>query len=103
MSDQPKNDDNKEEPKNTGRRNFLKVAGATAAAAAAVGASNTASADHFDDTAGRYVPPGQWWHHRSLARGWRPLRAPWRQSELANQAGGGWAHAGWLQRIFTCS
>ena len=66
MSDQAKNDNNKEEPKGTDRRNFLKVAGATAAAAAAVGTTATASADSFKDTAERYFPPGQWWHHTGL-------------------------------------
>ena len=65
MSDKPKDDNNKE-PKDTGRRDFLKVAGAAAAAAETVGAGNTASADSFQDTAERYMPPGQWWHHTGL-------------------------------------
>ena len=66
MSDQPKNGDNKEEPKGTGRRDFLSAAGAAAAAAAAVGVGSNASADNFQETADRYIPPDQWWHHTGL-------------------------------------
>ena len=45
------------------RRGFIKGAGAVVAGAAAVGLSSIASADSFQETADRYIPPGQWWHH----------------------------------------
>ncbi len=51
----------------TNRREFMQIAAAAAAtSAAAANVVGEARADSFQETASRYIPPGQWPHHLGL-------------------------------------
>ena len=68
IEDDPRKATNDEfEKVDQSKRDLMKGAAVAATAAAAVGGasvlSGEARADTFKETAERYVPPGQWWHH----------------------------------------